>query len=161
VSVQCCLLDAGYSVQGSTNQPQINGFYARSDQIENEFPVYTKQGLVLYWQGSSGGQWIIADAIGSGLRATEPSNTSPDGATGPSTSGWNALNGNQWAPESTLRVTRRASFLASHTAGFFANGFSLMSMVSMVLWFNHGFSALTLWFCLPRTKPRTRTRHGE
>ena len=104
LSVKCCWLHAGYRVQGSTNQPQINGFYARSDQIQNGFPVYTKQGLVLHWQGSSVGQWIIADAIGSGVRASD---TSPDGAVGPSTSGWQTWDGNQWALESTLHVTGR------------------------------------------------------
>ena len=95
----------GRRVQGSTNQPQINGFYTRSDLTENGFPVYTKHDKVMYWHGTNGGQWNIADAIGSGCRA---SNTSPDdGADGPSTSGWKTWDGNQWALESTLHVTGR------------------------------------------------------
>ena len=145
--------NAGYNVQGSANQPSINGHYSRSNQTENGFPVYTKQGLVLWWarHGTRGGQWSISDAIGSGFRATEPVNTSPSGTSGPSTSGWNTWHGNQWVLESTLHVmSGRKSCMAYRIAGFFTNGFSLVSMVSMVLWFNHGFLTLTPWFCLPR-----------
>ena len=102
--MQCCRRNVGYSVQGSTNQPTINGHYTRSNQTENGFPVYKKKDLVLYWHGTNGGQWNIADAIGSGFRASD---TSPDGAVGPSTSGWKTWDGNQWALESTLHVTGR------------------------------------------------------
>ena len=102
--MQCCRRNAGYLVQGSANQPQINGFYTHSDLVENGFPVYTKQGKVMYWHGTNGGQWDIADAIDSGWRASD---NSPDGAVGPSTSGWQTWDGNQWALESTLHVTGR------------------------------------------------------
>lgn len=109
-----CRRNAGYSVQGSINQPTINGHYTPSNHSENGFPVYTKLGLVLYWHGNNGGQWSIANAIGSGLRGIERWGTSPDGATGPSASGWKTWDGHQWTLESTIYVTGRKSCVAPH-----------------------------------------------
>lgn len=100
----------GYHVQGSTRQPDANGFYARGEQSHNGFPVYVKAsgGKFLFWALSGRGMWMIADAIDDTIqtRCRERERTSADGSSGPHASGWftGTLSGLQ-AVEPGLSVT--------------------------------------------------------
>ena len=131
-------------VRGSIVQP-VDGLYACGHHDHNGFPFYSKAdgSAFLFWR-PKGGKWVIGDALddSTGVRVQAPS---PDGSAGPSTANaWSAWNGNEWALESTLQVTRRPSCLAPRAAVFFGNGFSVVSTVSVVLWFNRGFCANTV-----------------
>ena len=79
VAVQCepGYASSGYTVAGSTTQPSINGVYH-----SNGDAVFANGdgSRVLYWQPGDGGKWVIADAVGTGFRASEARGASPAGA---------------------------------------------------------------------------------
>ena len=92
--VPCAHEPAGFSSEGSANQPDVNGVFTANGQTQNGLPVRSNRaGLVLYWTRDGGGKWVIANAIGSGLLARQPDGTDPDGTMGPAAGGsWASWN---------------------------------------------------------------------
>jgi hypothetical protein len=81
--------------------------YSPNGRFHNGFEVYTKRdsSQLLYWIPGAGGKWIIADAIGSGFRASEPNGASPSGMAGPG-SKWLTWKepSSQWALDGSFSV---------------------------------------------------------
>ena len=137
-------------------QPSINGYYARGAEDHNGRPVYLKvdsngEDKVFFYDGSAGhAKWCIGD-VPAGGPTRHAHGTSTDGAKVPQGSDWQTYGDGEWAAEPKLSVTGRLQepFWFFFKYGFWQYGFWFVSMVSMIFWFNRGFSSLTPWFCLP------------
>ena len=155
-SYSCNAGDYVYLVQGDSNNLSINGHYVPNDQSYNGYPVYVQAdgNKFLFWASYAGGLWVIADTISdtvSPMTIERDYDADPElsnGVAGPRARGWQIWAGG-WVL-SELSVSGGKSLWFLWFSGGFCGVRSFCGLhVTMVLWFNHGLSWLTLWFCLP------------
>ena len=120
----CCRNTVGYHVEGSTRQPNVNGYYARGVKDHDGFPVYLKvdstgEDKVLFYDGAAGhAHWCIGDVPAGGPNRHAQASSS-DGAKGRQRSNWNTCGGDGvFTPEPELSVKCK---LTARTALVFSN----------------------------------------
>ena len=75
---------AGYRVQGSTSQPDINGFYAPTDQTHNGSPVYlNSESNILLFYDDVRSIWCLGESAVGWLESQGPVETNAFGAGSP------------------------------------------------------------------------------